>query len=206
MISLKNKIKKFLILFFFIFINSYCYAQNTDEIFVGNENAKVKIKIYSSYTCPHCANFHTNIYPKLLKEYASKDLIKFTFVDFPLDIAALNASKIVRCGTKESSILLIDEIYKNQSTWSAGDKIQQININLFLIGNKFNLSNEKLSNCLKDKKLEDKILNDRVEGQKKYSINSTPTIIINEKKFQGNATFEDLSKEISRILKWNLKD
>ena len=201
MISLKNKIKKFLILFFFIFINSYCYAQNTDEIFVGNENAKVKIKIYSSYTCPHCANFHTNIYPKLLKEYASKDLIKFTFVDFPLDIAALNASKIVRCGTKESSILLIDEIYKNQSTWSAGDKIQQINVNLFLIGNKFNLSNEKLSNCLKDKKLEDKILNDRVEGQKKYSINSTPTIIINEKKYQGNATFEDLSKEISRILK-----
>ena len=201
MISLKNKIKKFLILFFFIFINSYCYAQNNDEIFVGNENAKVKIKIYSSYTCPHCANFHTNIYPKLLKEYASKDLIKFTFVDFPLDIAALNASKIVRCGTKESSILLIDEIYKNQSTWSAGDKIQQINVNLFLIGNKFNLSNEKLSNCLKDKKLEDKILNDRVEGQKKYSINSTPTIIINEKKYQGNATFEDLSKEISRILK-----
>jgi protein-disulfide isomerase len=201
MILLKNKIKKFLILFFFIFINSYCYAENTDEIFVGNENAKVKIKIYSSYTCPHCANFHTNIYPKLLKEYASKDLIKFTFVDFPLDIAALNASKIVRCGTKESSILLIDEIYKNQKTWSAGDKIQQININLFLIGNKFNLSNEKLSNCLKDKKLEDKILNDRVEGQKKYSINSTPTIIINEKKFQGNATFEDLSKEISRILK-----
>jgi protein-disulfide isomerase len=201
MILLKNKIKKFLILFFFIFINSYCYAQNNDEIFVGNENAKVKIKIYSSYTCPHCANFHTNIYPKLLKEYASKDLIKFTFVDFPLDIAALNASKIVRCGTKESSILLIDEIYKNQSTWSAGDKIQQINVNLFLIGNKFNLSNEKLSNCLKDKKLEDKILNDRVEGQKKYSINSTPTIIINEKKYQGNATFEDLSKEISRILK-----
>ncbi|MEI6170521.1 MAG: thioredoxin domain-containing protein [Pseudomonadota bacterium] len=201
MILLKNKIKKFLILFFFIFINSYCYAENTDEIFVGNENAKVKIKIYSSYTCPHCANFHTNIYPKLLKEYASKDLIKFTFVDFPLDIAALNASKIVRCGTKESSILLIDEIYKNQKTWSAGDKIQQININLFLIGNKFNLSNEKLSNCLKDKKLEDKILNDRVEGQKKYSINSTPTIIINEKKYQGNATFEDLSKEISRILK-----
>ena len=201
MILLKNKIKKFLILFFFIFINSYCYAENTDEIFVGNENAKVKIKIYSSYTCPHCANFHTNIYPKLLKEYASKDLIKFTFVDFPLDIAALNASKIVRCGTKESSILLIDEIYKNQSIWSAGDKIQQINNNLFLIGNKFNLSNEKLSNCLKDKKLEDKILNDRLEGQKKYSINSTPTIIINEKKYEGNASFEDLSKEILKILK-----
>ena len=201
MTLLKNNLKKILILFFLIFTNSYSYAQNTDEIFIGNENAKVKIKIYSSYTCPHCANFHNSVYPKLIKEYASKDLIKFTFVDFPLDIAALNASKIVRCGTKESSILLIDEIYKNQSIWSAGDKIQQINSNLFLIGNKFNLSHEKLSNCLKDKKLEDKILNDRLEGQKKYSINSTPTIIINEKKYEGNASFEDLSKEILKILK-----
>jgi protein-disulfide isomerase len=201
MTLLKNNLKKIFVLFFLIFINSYSYAQNTDEIFIGNENAKVKIKIYSSYTCSHCANFHKSVYPKLTKEYASKDLIKFTFVDFPLDIAALNASKIVRCGTKESSILLIDEIYKNQSIWSAGDKIQQINNNLFLIGNKFNLSNEKLSNCLKDKKLEDKILNDRLEGQKKYSINSTPTIIINEKKYEGNASFEDLSKEILKILK-----
>ena len=201
MTLLKNNLKKILIVFFLIFTNSYSYAQNTDEIFTGNENAKIKIKIYSSYTCPHCANFHKIVYTKLIKEYASKDLIKFTFVDFPLDIAALNASKIVRCGTKESSILLIDEIYKNQSIWSAGDKIQQINNNLFLIGNKFNLSNEKLSNCLKDKKLEDKILNDRLEGQKKYSINSTPTIIINEKKYEGNASFEDLSKEILKILK-----
>ena len=201
MTLLKNNLKKIFILFFLIFINSYSYAQNTDEIFIGNENAKVKIKIYSSYTCSHCANFHKSVYPKLIKEYASKNLIKFTFIDFPLDIAALNASKIVRCGTKESSILLIDEIYKNQSIWSAGDKIQQINNNLFLIGNKFNLSNEKLSNCLKDKKLEDKILNDRLEGQKKYSINSTPTIIINEKKYEGNASFEDLSKEILKILK-----
>jgi protein-disulfide isomerase len=201
MTLLKNNLKKIFILFFLIFINSYSYAQNTDEIFIGNENAKVKIKIYSSYTCSHCANFHKSVYPKLIKEYVSKNLIKFTFIDFPLDIAALNASKIVRCGTKESSILLIDEIYKNQNIWSAGDKILQINNNLFLIGNKFNLSNEKLSNCLKDKKLEDKILNDRLEGQKKYSINSTPTIIINDKKYEGNASFEDLSKEILKILK-----
>ena len=97
--------------------------------------------------------------------------------------------------------MLIDEIYKNQNAWSAGDKIQEINKKLFLIAKKFNLSDEKLSNCLKDQKLEEKILNDRIDGQKKYSINSTPTIIINEKNFEGNPTFENLSKEISKILK-----
>ena len=201
MAVLGNYLKRILILITFILFSSLSYGQNNEEIFIGNKNAKIEIKIYSSFTCPHCANFHKNIYPKLIKEYASKDLIKITFNDFPLDIAALNASKIVRCSSKESSILLIDEIYKNQNSWSAGDKIEEINKKLFLIANKFNLSNEKLLNCLKDEKLEEKILNDRINGQKKYSINSTPTIIINEKKFEGNPTFENLSKEISRILK-----
>jgi protein-disulfide isomerase len=201
MIVIGNYLKRILILITFILFSSLSYGQNNEEIFIGNKNAKIEIKIYSSFTCPHCANFHKNIYPKLIKEYASKDLIKITFNDFPLDIAALNASKIVRCSSKESSILLIDEIYKNQNSWSAGDKIEEINKKLFLIANKFNLSNEKLLNCLKDEKLEEKILNDRINGQKKYSINTTPTIIINEKKFEGNPTFENLSKEISRILK-----
>ena len=202
MFIIKNYIKKILIVYsFFILFSSLSHGQNYEEIFIGNKNAKVEIKIYSSFTCPHCANLHKSVYPKLVKEYASKDLIKISFIDFPLDIAALNASKIVRCSTKESSILLIDEIYKNQNTWSTGDKIQEINKKLFLIANKFNLSNEKLTNCLKDQKLEDKILNDRIDGQKKYSINSTPTIIINDKKFDGNLTFENLSKEISKILK-----
>ena len=197
----KNYLKKILFISFFMLFSSFSYSQNNNEIFIGNKNAKVEIKIYSSFTCPHCANFHKNTYPKLVKEYASKDLIKISFIDFPLDIAALNAAKIVRCSTKESSILLIDEIYKNQNNWSVGNKIEEVNKKLFLIANKFNLSNEKLTNCLQDQKLEDKILNDRINGQKKYSINSTPTIIINEKKFEGNLTFENLSKEITKKLK-----
>ena len=201
MIKIKNYIIKILFFCYFAFFSSSSYGQNIDEIFVGNKNAKVEIKIYSSFTCPHCANLHKNTYPKLVNEYVNKNLLKITLVDFPLDIAALNASKIVRCSTKESSILLIDEIYKNQNNWSVGNKIEEVNKKLFLIANKFNLSNEKLTNCLQDQKLEDKILNDRINGQKKYSINSTPTIIINEKKFEGNLTFENLSKEISKKLK-----
>ena len=196
-----NYLMKVLIFCYFIFFSSMSYGQNIDEIFIGDKNAKVEIKIYSSFTCPHCANLHKNTYPKLVNEYVNKNLLKITLVDFPLDMPALNASKIVRCSTKESSILLIDEIYKNQNYWSIGNNIQEINKKLFSIANKFNLSNEKLSNCLKDQKLEDKILNDRIDGQKKYSINSTPTIIINEKKFEGNPTFENLSKEISKKLK-----
>ena len=201
MIKIKNYIIKILFFFLFAFFSFSSYGQNMDEIFVGNKNAKVEIKIYSSFTCPHCANLHKNTYPKLVNEYVNKNLLKITLVDFPLDIAALNASKIVRCSTKESSILLIDEIYKNQNNWSVGNKIEEVNKKLFLIANKFNLSNEKLTNCLQDQKLEDKILNDRINGQKKYSINSTPTILVNEKKFEGNLTFENLSKEITKKLK-----
>ncbi len=127
MITIKNYVTKILAIFCFLIISSLSYGQNKDEIFIGNKNAKVEIKIYSSFTCPHCANFHKNTYPKLVEEYVKKDLVKITFMDFPLDIAALNASKIVRCSTKESSILLIDEIYKNQNNWSVGNKIEEVN-------------------------------------------------------------------------------
>ena len=79
----KNYLKKILFISFFMLFSSFSYSQNNDEIFIGNKNAIVEIKIYSSFTCPHCTNFHKNTYPKLVKEYASKDLIKISFIDFP---------------------------------------------------------------------------------------------------------------------------
>ncbi len=169
-----------------------------DEIFVGNKNAKVEIKIYSSFTCPHCANLHKNTYPKLVNEYVNKNLLKITLVDFPLDIAALNASKIVRCSTKESSILLIDEIYKNQNNWSVGNKIEEVNKKLFLIANKFNLSNEKLTNCLQDQKLEDKILNDRINGQKNILLILPLQLSLMKKNLKGILLLKIYPKKFQR--------
>ena len=87
----------FLINIVFIYIILCFKAYSDNFVTLGNDEAKVKIKIFSSLTCPHCANFHKNIVPKIKKEYINNGMVQLIFIDFPLDHAALNASKLINC-------------------------------------------------------------------------------------------------------------
>ena len=80
----KNYLKKILFISFFMLFSTFSYSQNNDEIFIGNKNAKVEIKIYSSFTCPHCANFHFKVIPDIIKEYVERGKVQLIFIDFPL--------------------------------------------------------------------------------------------------------------------------
>ena len=167
----------------------------------GSPDAKVVIKVFSSLTCPHCANFHTNLYEKLKKEYIDKELVRFEHHPFPLDLAALNAEVIVRCQDNNvKQFKLLTEIYNKQTTWAIGSDIKKINEIIKKIGLNFDLSNEKMDECLKNEKIQDEILEQRIEAQKKYKIESTPTIIINEKKYSGKIDYKQFKKIIDKKL------
>mgnify|MGYP005998712497 FL=1 len=168
---------------------------------IGDPDAKVIIKVFSSLTCPHCANFHTSTYDKLKKEYIDTGLVKFEHHPFPLDLAALNAEVIVRCQNNVvKKFELLTEIYKKQKTWAVGSDINKINELIKKIGLNFDLSNEKMDGCLKSEQIQDEILEQRIEAQKKYKIDSTPTIIINEKKYSGKVDYIQFKKAIDKKL------
>ena len=168
---------------------------------IGSPDAKVTIKVFSSLTCPHCASFHTKVYEKLKKEYIDKGLVKFEHHAFPLDLAALNAEVIVRCqDNNEKKFELLTEIYNKQTTWAIGSDINKINELIKKVGLNFNLSNEKMDICLKNDQVQDEILEQRIEAQKKYKIESTPTIIINEKKYTGKVDYKRFKKAIDKKL------
>ena len=168
---------------------------------IGSPDAKVTIKVFSSLTCPHCASFHTKVYEKLKKEYIDKGLVKFEHHAFPLDLAALNAEVIVRCqDNNEKKFELLTEIYNKQKTWAVGSDINKINELIKKVGLNFNLSNKKMDICLKNDQVQDEILEQRIEAQKKYKIESTPTIIINEKKYSGKVDYKRFKKVIDRKL------
>ena len=196
---MKEMNKIFFGIFFLIFVFS---AQAKSKVLsIGNPEAKVTIKVFSSLTCPHCATFHTNIYEKLKKEYIDKGLVKFEHHPFPLDLAALNAEIIIRCQNNiERKFELLTEIYKKQTTWAIGSDINKINDLIKKIGLNFDLSNEKMNMCLKNDQTQDEILEQRIEAQKKYKIESTPTIIINEKKYSGKVDFKQFKKIIDKKL------
>ena len=151
-------------------------------ISIGNTEAKVKIKVFSSLTCPACANFHSKIFKQLKLDFIDKNLVKFEHHPFPLDLAALNAEIILRCHVdKNKRVELLDKMYQKQRVWAVGSDINKINNEIKKIGLEINLNNEKMNNCLENDKFQDEILNQRIEAQKKYKIESTPTIFINEK-------------------------
>ena len=168
---------------------------------IGSSDAKVTVKVFSSLTCPHCANFHNSIFNNLKKEYIDKGLVRFEHHAFPLDLAALNAEVVVRCqSSNDKKFKLLEEIYKKQKIWAVGSDIDKINDLIKKIGTSLDLTEDKMNECLKDPSAQDEILNQRIEAQKKYKIKSTPTIKINEKKYTNKIDYKTFKKIIEKNL------
>ena len=201
---MKEMNKIFKIIFVLTFILST--QAKSKMLSIGSSEAKVTVKVFSSLTCPHCADFHANIYEKLKEEYIDSGLVKFEHHAFPLDLAALNAEIIIRCNDSTTlnglrmKFELLTEMYKKQRTWAVGSEINKINHLIKKIGLEFDLTNEKMDKCLKNDQLQDKILTERIEAQKKYKIDSTPTIIVNEKKYTGKVDYKNFKKIIEKNL------
>ena len=191
--------KIFKTVFILIFIFS---AQAESKILsIGSPDAKVTVKVFSSLTCPHCATFHTSIFNKLKKEYIDEGLVRFEHHAFPLDLAALNAEVVVRCQTdNEKKFKLLEEIYNKQTFWAVGSDINKINDLIKKVGLDFDLTEEKMNACLENSDVQDEILNERIEAQKKYKIESTPTIFVNEKKYSGKVDYKKFKKIIEKNL------
>ena len=173
-------------------------SSSIKQIYEGNENAKVTIITYESLTCSHCADFHNNVYPKLKKEFIDTGVVKIEFRHFPLDMAAFNASKIAQCNNNGKSDLL-HFLFSNQKKWVIGETVEEINENLKKL-----LKNENIvidfEKCTNNKNIEDHVLNDRIEGVKKFKVNATPTIIINNKKFDKTLNYKNLKKIIEKLI------
>ena len=190
--------KKILLLLILFFGSISNLNAETSRIISGNKNAKITIIAYESLTCSHCANFHKEIYPQLKKDYIDTGLAKIEFRHFPLDIAAFNASKVAQCNNDGNSDIL-ESLYANQQKWVKGSSVEEANKNLqiFLKNEGFSIDFES---CVNNKNIEDFVLNDRIEGAKNFKISSTPTIIINNKKFEKKLNYKNLKKALEKMI------
>ncbi|MDA9667203.1 DsbA family protein [Candidatus Pelagibacter sp.] len=191
-----KKILAFTLIFFCTISN--INAEEIKRIFVGNKDAKITIIAFESLTCSHCANFHKDVYPQLKKEYLDTGLAKIEFRHFPLDVAAFNASKISQCKNDGDSAIL-NSLFANQQKWVKGSSVEEANKNIqkFLTSEGFDLNFDK---CINNKEIEDFVLNDRIDGVKNFKVNSTPTIVINDKKFEKTLTYKNLKKAIEKLI------
>jgi len=207
MIKANSYIKLFFLIKIILIFFNFCLISYADDlsiknnfVVIGSNDAPVKIKIFSSLTCPHCASFHINVLPEIKKKYVESGKVQLILIDFPLDQAAFNAAKLVNCTVHKKQIKFLDAMYENQSAWIAGASIHDINNNLKKIVENLGINSEQFKKCLNDEKISDMILNGRIDGHSKYNINSTPTVVINEKKLEGSVNFENIKKKIEKII------
>jgi protein-disulfide isomerase len=191
--------KTLLSIFYIIFFANSAFSENKiNPIYEGSPDAKIQLIIYESLTCSHCADFHKNVYPDLKENFIDKGYVKIEFRNFPLDLAALNASKIAHCKNDGKSDIL-HFLFENQEQWAKGSKIEDINSNLkkILDSEKYGINIDK---CINNKKVEDHILEDRINAVKKFKLNSTPTLIINNKKFDKPLNYKNLKKTLEKLI------
>ena len=119
----------------------------------GSVDAKIKLIVFESLTCSHCAHFHKKVYPGLKENFIDKGHVYIEFKNFPLDMAAMNASKIAHCRNDGSSEVL-HHLFENQDKWVKGKNIEELNQNIkkFIVKSNFKLDVEK---CLSNKEVED---------------------------------------------------
>ena len=191
-----KKIKFLLLILFTTVLN--VQAEEIKRITVGNEDAKITIIAFESLTCSHCANFHKNVYPQLKEEFLDKGIVKIEFRHFPLDIAAFNASKISQC-KNDGNTDILESLYANQQKWIKGSSVEEANENLqkFLKNEGFTID---FDSCVNNKEIEDFVLNDRIDGAKNFKVNATPTIIINNEKFEKPLNYKNLKKALEKLI------
>ena len=190
--------KKLIFIMTILLFNCVSAFSEVKPIISGNPDTKVKLMVFESLTCSHCANFHKNIYPKLKEDFVDKGLISIEFKSFPLDIIAFNATKLAHC-RNDGDPEILHYFYLNQDKWIKGKNEVEANqaIKKFIDATEYNLDFDK---CLSDKQIEDHILEDRIEGVKKYEVKATPTVIINGKKFENHSNYKKLKKYIEKLI------
>jgi protein-disulfide isomerase len=170
------------------------------DMALGPADAKVVIAEYASMTCPHCAAFNANVFPKLKEEYIDTGKIRYVFREFPLDIKAAAGSMLSRCiakGDPAKYFAVTDLLFRSQNDWVVKNTTET----LMRIGKQAGLSQDAVEACLKDQGLLDKIAADQKYAAEVLKVDSTPTFFINGEKIKGETSIQDFEKRIDTLLK-----
>ena len=166
------------------------------ELSIGDDDAPITIIEYASMTCSHCAEFHTETYPVLKKNYVEKGDVKFIFREFPLDKLSMATSMLARCVDSSISLAFIEILFQNRSKWYSDNAITELKN----LSKQAGLNSEDFDQCLNDQELLDQLIIQKENAIKEFQINSTPSFIINGKVISGNKPYSYFKAEIDKIL------
>ncbi len=167
------------------------------EMYLGDADAPVKIVEYMSMTCPHCADFHNNTFKDIVTNYVDTGKVQFIVREFPFDPRATAAIMLARCAPQDRFFPMVDVLMQQQSNWA---RAQDARTALFNISKLAGFTQESFEACLTNQKLVDEVNEVRTKAATEFGVNSTPTFLINGKRYSGNMSVERMSALIDSLL------
>ena len=163
--------------------------------FVGSADAGALLIEYFSLTCPHCARFHTDVWPEIKKKYVDTGRLRLELRDFPLDQWALRAAALARCLPPKQYAAMIDLLMKQQAAWAGSEQVVQA---LVRLGQLAGISETDAMACMTNRPLLEGIAQSRLDGQTEHDVQSTPSFVLNGERISA-VTFEDFDSVLSGI-------
>ena len=181
--------------------SSYADAEATEiiDMVQGAEDAPITVIEYASFTCPHCARFHSDVYKLLRKNYIDTGKIKFIFREVYFDKYGMWASMIARCSGPDRFFGMTDLILNSQNTWArAGDDLAIVEA-LRKIGRLSGMEDAALDSCLQDGDKLRALVGWYKENAQRDGIQSTPSFLIDGQPYK-NMNYEEFAKILEEKL------
>ena len=201
--KIKSTLFIYIISFFIYLFNSAQAASvlevKEDDFIIGDKSAPITVIEYSSLSCNHCANFHLNTLPQLIKEYVDTGKIKIVFRDFPLNYPALMGSLLLQCIDQDIRYDYLSALFILQSKWVKPES-EIAKKELFKIVQTGGMTKDQFNECLNNKDLEQKILQGLIDAQNEFNVGTTPSFLINGTLLEGNKSIKSFKKIIDNLL------
>ncbi len=177
-------------------------AQDTrlvEEMSVGDPAAPVTIIEYAMFTCPHCATFHSDVYPRIKADFIDTGKVRLVFREIYFNRASLWAAMIARCAPSDRYFGLVDLLFAKQAEWLDGSDPEKLVENLYAIGRQAGLSDTEMDACMSDQAYAEALVAEYQKNATADGVDSTPSFIIDGEK-TGNLSYEEFAERLNAAL------
>ena len=174
-------------------------AVTLTEMSIGAEDAPITMIEYASFTCPHCANFHSDVLPLITENYIDTGKVRLIYRGIYFDRLGLWADMLAQCGGPDRYFGIAKMIYEKQREWTAGESAVAVVDNLYSIGRIAGLEQADMEACMQDNENAQAMVASSTENAEADGVNATPTFVINGQTMQ-NMAYSGFVDEFERIL------
>jgi protein-disulfide isomerase len=172
-------------------------AADPDPLFadraIGSPDAKNTIIEYFSLTCPHCAAFSRDVFPKVKTQLIDTGKVRYVFRDYPLDQLALTAAMVARALPPDRYEPFISALFASQDRWAYARGVNNTE-ELWKTAALAGMSRQTFDAAIANEALKKAIVAGAEKAQNVDHVDSTPTFIINGERHAGGMDFDSLAK------------